>query len=272
MKKYILLISLICLTILAYSQDTITTFSFINKNDAAVKEQHNYVVYTYPYPNGIVTNNIKKKGHIFVYSPIDNPLIEIRTKTNEGTKILIDSSAIYVNDYFYDYKFFKCQVFPIDSRTGAIIYSGIKKYPKIKKKDLYNALVNNMTNDFIKFKLLAKDDTNFSFQRYKGAFPAYFAGDLYNVTFIANIFFKDGKIKYKYSDFVAYFNKKRIKYDEIFGGNVSDDLHVKVLSKAYARGERNSDIKKFWKPINDYILQNINFIDNKLSEINNNNW
>lgn len=216
-------------------------------------------IYSYPYPKGIITDKIETSLHSYKCHPIDNPLIEIVINKKETSKISFASGETYINKNYQENKY---QVFPYNPLSGKINYSGILHFPDIKKKDLYQALIRHIPKNIINFKLVLKDESDFSFQKYYGNFFAYFAGDQYTVYFTLEVSFKDGKIKYDYSDFNAIFIKQKVnQFDFIAGSTIRESKSFKNLSKFYGRGARKSDNKKFWSVINNNIIQNIKELD-----------
>ena len=213
-------------------------------------------IYSYPYPNGLISSQIDSGGHNYKIRPIENPSLEIKINKNE-IKSISSANGKSVNK---DYSPGDCVVLLTEPTSGKIFYSGVVEFKDSKIKDLYKA-IQRIPNGAIKYSLVSSDDVEFTYQKYQGSFIATFAGDTYIIEFNLLIKFKDGRIKYEYSDFISTFDIYK-SAGSINPNRSSGKVKRNVipLENKYAIGERYSDGKKFWNPIKENIETSIKTI------------
>lgn len=214
-------------------------------------------IYTFHYPNGIVTDSLvpRKDNKYFTFSPINNHNLKIVVEDKLVKEIRYANGKSYKNPQHVENREV---LFPVDPLTAKIYCSKVIEVKDAKCKDLFNAC-KTLPQGEIKYQLIASDESEFSFQKYMGTFNVKFAGDPYVMTFNLLIKFKDGKLKYEYSDFVAGFEETRAK--GALSGQVAfssgvytrTNAHLKILDKMYS-GSGMGDEKGFWKP----TLNNLN--------------
>jgi len=236
--KFISTSILLFLSLVTYSQDT---------------------VYCYSYQKGIITHTLESKITGYKLTPIDNPDLEIGLTKKEVRKIKYTSGKEFVNDNYGD-----TDVIPLSTEptTGKIYYSEVVEFKGAKVKDLFNA-IKRIPEGMVKYSLISSDDTEYTFQKYVGSFSVRFAGDPYTVFFNLLLKFKEGKIKYEYSDFVTSFvhAKARQSFNPFVNGvNTSIENGFKSIDKLYAGGARHGDQTKFWSPISNNINDSIKVI------------
>ncbi len=216
-------------------------------------------IYTFHYPKGIVTNNLENlKEKNFRFSPINNLTQEITISKNLVKEIKYLNGTVFTNPEPVENREI---ILPIDPLTGKIYSTKIIDVNNIKCKDLYN-IFKTIPQGEIKYDLIASDESDYSFQKYVGYFNVKFAGDPYIMSFNLLIKFKDGKIKYEYSDFIASFSETRAKgslnNQALFSTGVytRTNEHVKILDKMYS-GIGFGDEKHFWAPTLNHLNQSI---------------
>lgn len=215
-------------------------------------------IYTNSYPKGIVTKDIEETKFSFSFIPINNSQLNIKVADNSVSKIKYLNGKIYVNP---DYNSFEQNevILSTDPLTGKVVYTGIIEAKGASMKSLYNS-IKTIPHGEVKYFLIASDETELTYQKYVGRFSVYFAGDPYIMFFNLLIKFKDGKIKYEYSDFVATFGETKSKGE--LNGLFSNGVHTTtserqlIVDKLYAQ-PRKSDFKLFWKPIANNINNSI---------------
>lgn len=221
-------------------------------------------IYTSHYPNGIVTKNLDltrkalSVNTYYVFNPIENPKLEIKIRGSVINKIKYQKGDVYINP---SQEPIRELLMPVDPLTGKIKYSEVVDAKNTKCKDLYK-FFKTIPQGEIKYTLAASDETDFSFQKYIGQFNVKYAGDPYTVYFNLLIKFKDEKIKYEYTDFIATFAETRSKGSlnvlDVFsnGVNTTTNEHIKILDRLYS-DQGMSDTKLFWKPTLNYISESI---------------
>ena len=237
MKKISLTTILILILSVAYSQNTI---------------------YSYYYPQGIVTNNLSEQRKYYELTPIDNPELKIKISKESTRKIVYQNGTNFTNTSPVDYT--DKVVLSSDSLTGKIYYTGIIEAKDIKKKSLFD-IVKAIPQGITKYELQASDEVDFSFQKYTCYFPLKFAGDPYTLTCNLLIKFKDGKVKYEYSDFTATYEQSKTRRSYDWSNSLKTDKKVRtvILDKMYS-GLGRSDTKTFWEPIPMRINESISAI------------
>lgn len=237
-------------------------------------------IYGYPYPNGIVTNLIESKKFSHRFSPINNPNLLIKMGVNETRKISYSNGDIYINQEYFPENY---PVLKTDKTTGKFCYTGVQEFKNAKKIDLFNSLLG-MYKGIIQYELISQDNVDFSFQKYIGCFLVKFAGDPYTACFNLNINFKDGKIKYEFSDFIATYliQKTTGSYSSFFStnntsyyGSTKQNVKQLDLDVLYGRGGRTDDIEKLWIPLKNNIEKEIETIKRLCSKAipdNKNDW
>ena len=252
MRKINLTTILLLILSVAYSQDTI---------------------FSYYYPQGIVTNNLVEKRNVYELTPIENPDLKIKIRKESTRKIIYGNGSNFTNPSPVDY--LDEVVLSSDTLTGKIYYTGVIEVNGIKKKALFDLAKSIPQQGIIKYNLLTSDEVDFSFQKYNCSFLLKFAGEPYVLTCNLLIKFKDGKVKYEYSDFTASFTylKTSRGHDWSYGLNTVNKERTMILDKMYA-GLGRSDTRTFWRPIPLRINESINTLKRICSNSSNdeNNW
>ena len=101
----------------------------------------------------------------------------------------------------------------------------------------------------IKYNLLTSDEVDFSFQKYNCSFLLKFAGDPYVLTCNLLIKFKDGKVKYEYSDFTGKY------YDLIYMNKTISDEIKEIVKTNAANNRKERDAK--YKESEEKDLSNV---------------
>lgn len=219
-------------------------------------------IYSYSFPNGIITNEIKTSLTVYKLHPIQNPTCEVAIRKKEMIKICMANGQITKNP---EYEPESNIVLLTESATGKIHYEGKIEFKDVSCKDLYNS-VKQMSTGIVDYYLIASDDKDYSFLNYKGRFSASFAGDPYDIVFSLNIKFKDGKIKYEYRDFVMIqkTNSEKISASTFWNQTTItttvNNKAIKSLDIFYCGGNKYSDTKSFWLPIYSSINNSIESI------------
>lgn len=216
-------------------------------------------LYALRYPNGIEVKEFKETtGHI-VFSPIDNISLRISLKKREVGKTLTSKGIVNMKGDTIS-KTNKV-ILNVQPNTGKIYYSDVIIAKDKSKKELFDATLR-LPNSSVIYEIVSSDNVNFSYRNYKGKFKAKFAGDDFNIYFNLFLNFKDGKIKYSYSDFYIYdYNSKSSNWS-LFG-NVST---TKLIDKShsldlrYSNGDWGSDQRLFWIPIKNAIEESIRIL------------
>lgn len=191
----------------------------------------------------------------------------IRISKKETIKIAYSNGNYFIN---HEYKHENYAVLPTDINSGKIVYTKVVDFKGATAKDLFNS-ADGLLQGMVKFTSVSSDRSDFTYQKYVGCFVTKYAGDPYNIYFNLIIRFKENKIKYEFTDFLAIFSKLKSKQslniiDAFANGTNSVTItNAKYLDVSYARGDRTSEVKKFWQPINDNIQQSIEMIINLCS-------
>ncbi len=235
-------------------------------------------IYSYYFPNGIVTKTLRTKRKYYQLNPIDNSNLLVTITKESIREINYKNGERYVNTKPVNYSDDKV-VFMTNPLTGKLNYTGILEVKNANKRNIYNS-VKAIPQGVIKYYLIASDEIEYSFLKYVGKFSVQFAGDPYSVYFNLHVKFKDGKVKYEYSDFVASFAETKTKQSanliDAFsnGVNTTTREHVIEIDELYAKPGR-SDMKKFWIPIYENINESIYTLTKSCSEVSSdkkNDW
>lgn len=259
MKKQILNSLLILLFTNIYSQDTI------------------YSVY---YPKGIITKTLEKKMLHYSFTPAGNPSLNLEVKHKHLIAIHYANGEKYsANETPKIDK--KDIIFPVDQLTGKIIFTEIVEVKGASALKIYNAIkvlsAKKMQTVYsetpgIKYTLIDTDTINNSFQSYIGQCYAMYAGDLYTVYFQLEVKFKDGKMKYEYSNLLGTYSEQKgsnsittESYRDFFNPNQITTKYSTSAPKTftdYKKGDNLYGIEgsaenTFWNPIYKSINESI---------------
>lgn len=223
-----------------------------------VKAKSQDTIYSYPYPNGIITTEINKTITGYKIHPIDNPELEIILRKNEIKNINYSKSESWINKSFKTQNYI---VLPSEKLTGRIYYSCVIENNKLHMKELF-ILSKKLTSSLIQFSLISEDLINFSFQKYSAKMKTKFAGDVYVLNFNFLIEFKDGKVKLSCKDFMVERNITK-SLSNVAKTISFDKSKQATLESMYSKDIRTDDQKDFWKPINEGILE----LQNSLTEL-----
>lgn len=252
MKKTLINLFFLSLFINGYCQDTI---------------------YSTIYPNGIVTNSIRKKVNSYVFHPTSNPDLLIILKEKNISKIKYFSGEIFNNSTTPQLNK-KDIILPTQALTAKISFADIIEVKNSDVMALYNSISKlskiipgqniYSKGPIVTYTLAESDSTDNKFQQYIGSFKSE---SPYIVYFQLEIKFKKEKIKYTYSNFIAIYNKVvsgksfgakiltgGMNWD--FGGNSEIESHVLKIDNLYADQDL-TDIKRFWIPITNNINESI---------------
>jgi hypothetical protein len=224
-------------------------------------------IYSTPYPKGILTKRLETTtgGGGYRLWPVDNPSLEIVVSKKETLKINYHTGEKFVNK---DYKPSDIVLLATAENSGKVYYSDVLDFNEVSIKKLFRA-VKTLPQGIIKYGLISSDEADYSYQKYVGKFLTKFQGDPYYVYFNLLVKFKDGKIKYEYSDFVAVFEKENtMQNTNIFQGGLDTihKEHMKTLDQLYARAARTSDKMKFWEVIVNNINNSIESLKKQCSD------
>jgi hypothetical protein len=226
-------------------------------------------LYSYSFPNGIVTNNIKETPSAYKFYPINSPDLELIIKKREMIKIISSNGDVKKNP---DFNPGENVVLKTEPLTGKILIESKCEFKGAICKDLYNA-AKQISTGSVDYYIISADESGNSFLTYRAVFGTYFAGDPYTIAFKLNIKFKDGKIKYEYRDFIMILNREKFKSKDEFWGKQSitiDNKNVKSLDYFYGVNARNSDQKSFWIPISNTIRNSIESLLKSCNEVTSN--
>jgi hypothetical protein len=225
-------------------------------------------IYSNNYPKGILTTTLEKSKSQYSFSPINNATMKIKIDANSVDKIKYKNGEVFLNT---EYKLADEDeiILLTDPLTGKVNYTGIIESKSASCKSLFNTF-NAIPQTDIKYFLVASDETDFSYQKYVGRFLVHFAGDPYVMYFNLLVKFKDGKIKYEYSDFVATFDETKSKgeLNGLFssGVNTTTNEHQQIVDKLYSQSSK-SDKKQFWRPTISHINESISSLNKMCTDI-----
>lgn len=197
------------------------------------------IVYSVPYPNGIVTENLEKRGKKLFFNPIDNSNLFIVIWPGELISIINEQGKQTMSDKENKQR---CIVFQTDRRTGKITYTDTLNISGKNQKEIYEKL-KMVSADDIRFKLLAEDVSNKSYLNFQGETKAYFAGDKYSVTFMVKLNLVEEHLVYTISDLEGHW------------------LNIISIDALYGKDARNGDVKKFWTPLESAMQRTVEAIE-----------
>ncbi len=140
------------------------------------------------------------------------------------------------------------------------------------KVQLFNSIKKN-PNGLVSYEIKAQDDKDFSFIKYKAGFKVKWAGDDYYIYYNILIEFKEGKIRYTYSNFISSFEVvKGSMFGYVTSSKVKD--YSITLGWKYSKGDWFGDTKKYWNPIKSIIDSTIKDLNDtsKKNDSSGNDW
>lgn len=223
-------------------------------------------IYSYFYPKGVIVieQQLDSKEK-YQYRPINNPTKILNIPSSSIVKVSYKSGHEYVNKSPKEYT--NEVVLECNPLTGNIYYSDILLKENLSKKELYKLFLT-IPQGKITYKLILSDDVDYSQLKYLCSFVVKFAGDPYVVTGNLLLQFKDGKVRYEYSDFVAVFEIAKTK--RVLSETTHKDRKI-ILDDAYIDVNR-SDTRTFWIPIENHIKETIETLNILINNNSNNNW
>jgi hypothetical protein len=256
-------------------------------------------IYSINYPKGIVTKSIEKKNSIYIFNPINNPSLKVKINEKNVFKIKYFSGETFINPATPQPNK-KYVILPTDPMSGDIFYSDIMEFGGVKSRQLYNSIKKLSGNSAlsvysetppITFILVEADTVDFTYQQYVGSFPARYIGDHYTIFFQLETMFKDGRMKYEYTNFISVYNEQignnsitTETYRNFFDPtklttnystkNAVSVAHIKKIDKLYAI-EDLSDIDDVCRLIPTRINESITALKKLASEstkIKKNDW
>lgn len=261
MKKILINIFFLSLFVNGYCQDTI---------------------YSTIYPKGIVTNAIRKKMNNYVFQPINNQSLKIILKEKNIFKIKYFNGETFINSQI-PITDKKDIILPTEQLTASLVYTDIIEVKEAKSMKLYNSLkkltqipiqtVYTKAPDIV-YTLITSDTIDSKNQQYIGAFNS---ASPYIVYFQLELKFKDGKIKYNYSNFIAiyekaignqsitsqtqssFFNPQKLTTYYSYQDNTGIETHLLKIDHLYADQDL-TDVARFWKPISKNIAESIEYL------------
>ncbi len=215
-------------------------------------------IYSESYPNGIVTASYEAKSSKYVIRPIDNPSLEITIRRHyTDVKPNLTDKEIHIMEQTV---IANSGVLESNPRTGKIYYSDVVNFEGVSRGNLYR-VYKQLPQGLIQYELVSEDKDEHSFQKYQGFFQAKFAGDQYFIIFNLTVWFKDGRIKYEFSNFTTGFSENKSKPNWWgYGGTSTNINHYKTLDQLYSRDSRYGDRYHYWIPVAKRIAESIDVI------------
>jgi len=221
-------------------------------------------IFSASYPKGIVTDSFKVGQSSYKIRPIDNSNLEIVIRYKGSTDVS-KPNEIKLIEKDADSNI----VLSTDPRTGRVYYSDVVIFDGVSKKSLYK-IYKQLPQGLILYNLISEDDKDFTFQKYQGSFQAKFAGDQYFIIYDIIIWFKDGRVKYEYSNFTTGFSENK---SMPFGMTSVNLNHYKSLDQLYGRDSRYGDRRNYWIPVAARINESIEAIRTQGMKMNDEeNW
>lgn len=224
-------------------------------------------IYSYFYPKGVIVieQQLDSKDK-YTYRPINNPTKILNIPVSSIAKISYKDGHEYINSSPKKYP--NEVVLETDPLTGNIYYSDIIEKKNLSKKELYKVLLT-IPQGNITYQLILSDDVDYSYQKYLCSFVVKFAGDPYVVTGNLLLQFKDEKVRYEYSDFIAVFGIAKTK--RVLAETTRKDRKI-VVDEAYL-DEYRTDKRTFWIPLEKHIKETIETLNILINKANSgNDW
>jgi hypothetical protein len=225
-------------------------------------------LYADAYPNGIISNNYEERGLDYRVYPVGNPKYRIKFPRKELQRIVKSTGEVYLNPR-YDEDFFMKSgdkkygmvVLPTVPETGKIYIEDVIHNSTASKEELYSTLLelsssitykggsyasfwNNYSvpESIVQFRLLSESPNTKDYLNYEATWNARYAGDDARIVGTLKLYFKEGRVKYVFSDFFVFMGVKK----KGFGFESAQTNNQDQLEYYYPLGR--GDVKKFWMP------------------------